>query len=263
VKARIEIRHDGSGALRSVLEQRRRWSDMSDADDGPDLDYVARVDFSDGIPTRYSDSDRYDSTEAEFHPDGSLAASQSLYDPGSRSITCRSDGWETSHDHCDDDASCLHLHSSYTVGADCRPTSSHTTLASICSTNEIGEHRSYTAAWTWSGTGGAVMLQASDDGGGWQQTFSVVVTAGETEREFTADGNLSRVHIDEDGDGAADVTHTYRYEGIGACREGENPQLLERIPDQAGWLVPHRCRFSPVTDAILTAYDEGARLCGL
>jgi hypothetical protein len=140
----------------------------------------------------------------------------------------------------------------YTRGPDGKATSSQTTISESHGDGQIATY-SYSAEWVWS-TSGSVELQAEADDGAWQETFRVPVAAGETAREHDELGNLARVHVDEDGDGSADVTHTYRYEGEGPCAQGTNPQLVERIPGRARELVPFGCRFSATTPAIVERY---------
>jgi hypothetical protein len=136
-------------------------------------------------------------------------------------------------------------------GEDGRPTSSRTSVL----LGEDGDLASYSADWSWTSAGGSVELHAADGAGAFAETFRIVVAGAETGRDHDAFGNLTNVRVDEDGDGNADVTHTYRYERSGACRMGSNPQRVDDIPDEPLDRVSLGCRFAPASSAIEQAYD--------
>ncbi len=198
--------------------------------------------FENGVVTRFHENEGVDNNTASgtFGPQGLLVSCSGDYDPEQVHSSCTEDGWELEASYSEGVPGSWRT--TYTRDESGRITASTTTGMDRLDDELIVE--TYTGQWIWGAGGGFVDIQLSDDTGTFMQNFRVVIAAGETGREHDAAGNLLRVHVDEDGDGAPDVTHTYRHEGEGSCRDGGNPQFdaqIMRTPQ-----VPNACRFSPL-----------------
>jgi hypothetical protein len=184
-----------------------------------------------------------------FFDDGSLKSRDAVHELGHDRQDCTEDGWQLLESFDDGSGVAFEVATEYLRGPDGRIDQSRTTLSGPDETHLV------TADWTWNVSGGAVTLAAWDATTDSRWTFQLVVTAGEVARDHDPrTGELLRVHVDLDGDGAADTVDHYDYEGAGPCRDGSNPQLLPLPTSLLDISLPDGCPHSPGIATLLEAY---------